>query len=74
MAGGGVMIRTLIANLMGWKIVWLKDFDGHLYRRLARPTRKGLIAKRFGLGIANVLLLPDGKLIGPSYVESWWEE
>jgi len=68
------MIRTLIAKLMGWKVVWLMDRDGETTRRLAHPTPYGWRAIRHGLGIGPVILLPEGKVTGLIYVVSWKEE
>ena len=63
---------------MGYRKVWLEDFDGELNQRWATPTRlrgrgEVLLAKRMVWG-SDVLLLPDGTVKGKTYVKRWWEE
>lgn len=68
-------MRHLIARVLGWKVVWLKDFDGELVCRLARPTPFGLRAWRMSrvLRISPVTLLDGGVVRGACYVSEWRE-
>lgn len=66
-------IRRLVALLLGWRVVWLRDYDGEVVCRLAKPTPYGMMAYRMSrlFGISPVILLPGGKVTGASYVHEW---
>jgi hypothetical protein len=66
-------MRQIVAWVLGWKVVYLMDHDGHVCQRLAEPTPFGLVAWRMSrlFRIARVLLLPDGTVTGRSYVTRW---
>lgn len=67
-------MRKLIAWILGWQVVWLRDHDGEVVRRLAQPCPfGGLIAYRMSrlFRISKVSLLPDGRVKGAFYVEEW---
>jgi hypothetical protein len=68
------MIRKLIAKLMGWKVVWLIDFNWNMCLRFAKPTGLGWKAQRLNFNIRPVILAPDGELKGGAYVVGWVEE
>lgn len=65
--------RKIIAAILGWKVVYLLDFDGEVVCRLARPTPFGASAWRMSrtFRVAHVRLLPDGTVQGASYVREW---
>lgn len=59
-----------IAKLLGREVVYLRDFDGEIVRRLAWRNPFGLFCyrhKQHGL----CLLRDDGTVCGPSYVSDW---
>jgi len=68
-------MRRLIAFALGWKVVYLLDFDGEVTKRLARPTPFGATAWRMSrsMHVGQVLLLPDGSVRGSRYVTEWAE-
>lgn len=51
--------------------VFLIDHDGAVSARLVHGFRNRLYAKRVGMGIRSVWLLPDGNVRGGCYVEKW---
>lgn len=57
--------------LLGRRSVVLIDHDEEAHARLMRGFGDHLYAKRFGFGIADVRLLPDGTTQGKSYVHAW---
>ena len=67
-------------RLLGYRKVWLEDFDGELNQRWAKPARlrdmgEVLLADRWGwLMPSRVILLPDGSVKGKAYVKKWHEE
>ena len=67
-------------RLMGYRKVWLEDFDGELNQRLAKPIqitniRGAMIANRYAWFYpVMVVLLPDGTVKGRSYVVKWHED
>jgi hypothetical protein len=67
-------MRKLIAKLMGWKVVWLIDYDGETNLRFAKPTALGWRVKRLAFNIRTVILLPEGELKNGSWVKCWIEE
>lgn len=63
-----------IASLLGRRVVFLQDYDGHVVKRWAKPTPFGLVCNRFafcGDDDTRCLLLPDGSIRGPSWVDRW---
>ena len=68
------MIKELIAKLMGWKVVWLVDFNGETNLRLAKPTGMGWRAQRLSFNVRPVILAPNGELKNGCWVTSWVEE
>lgn len=61
-----------IASLFGRRVVWLRDFDGELSKHWAKVTPFGLSCRRYlVLAETHCLLLPDGSVRGPSFVDEW---
>lgn len=65
------LIKRVAAFLSGRELVWLIDFDGEVSLRAAKRTPFGLVCNRFGFGFARCLLLPGGRVQGPSFVKQW---
>jgi hypothetical protein len=65
---------------MGYRKVWLQDFDGELNCRWATPLNlKGvgqiLVCNRYDIVFRCIVhCLPDGSVKGRSYVKRWYEE
>lgn len=57
--------------LFGRRSVILCDTDGELNARLVRGMGACCQAKRYGLGVRTVRLLPGGKICGAAYVKGW---
>lgn len=69
-------IRIWILRLQWWFLrrpsVILVDYSGDANARLVHGCfNRYRFAKRHGMGVRNVRLLPDGRLTGATYVESW---
>ncbi len=60
-----------IAGLFGRKVVYLCDHDGEVKKHWAKQTPFGLVCNRMSLVYSRCLLLPDGRVVGPCYVEKW---
>lgn len=63
-----------LAPLFGRRVVFLQDFDGKVAKRWAKPTPFGLVCNRFALSgdhDTECLLLPNGAVRGPSWVDRW---
>ena len=68
------MLRRLIARLIGWRVVYLVDFDGEITQRLAQPDGIGgwyawRMSRTFNL--RRVSLLPGGEIKPNCYVQRW---
>lgn len=65
---------------MGYRKIWLQDFDGELNCRWAYPIHLknvGIVLKcnRYDFTWKRmVTCLPDGTVMGLSYVRRWYEE
>lgn len=63
-----------LAPMFGRRVVYLQDFDGEVSKRWAKPTPFGLVCNRIGLfggRDTECLLLADGTVKGPSWVDRW---
>lgn len=67
-------------RLLGYRKVWLEDFDGELNHRWAKPIRlrglgEVLLANRLSWFLPRmVILLPNGTVEGKGFVKRWWYE
>ena len=68
MSDGVFSVFDRLGMRLGYKIVYVMDFDGSVYKRWARPTPFGYTCKSLGIAL---LLLDDGTVVGPGWVESW---
>lgn len=64
---------------LGYRKIWLVDFDGELNQRWAKPIKLAgygevLLAYRMWEIDRKVICLPGGKTIGRGYVTNWFEE
>ena len=62
---------------MGYRKVWLEDFDGELNQRWAKPIRlKGIgeVMIAYRNDWSPLSLYPDGVVRGKNYVVKWHEE
>lgn len=59
-----------IAGLLGYRVVWLLDFDGEVRKVWARVSPFGLTCGRLGFISPRILLRPDGTT-SCSWVEEW---
>jgi len=66
-------MRRLIAWVLGWRVVALRDFDGEVVFRLAEPTPFGLRCFRMSrcFRIGGCMLIDGGVVVGSRYVEEW---
>jgi len=66
-------MRKLIAFIIGWKVVALRDFDGVVVFRLAQPTPFGMRCFRMSrvFEIGSCTLLDGGRVSGCCYVHEW---
>ena len=63
-----------IARLFGRRVVYLRDFDGEVTKRWAKPTPYGMVCRRMEYVSGSMcILLAEGKVAGPVYVEEWRE-
>ena len=67
-----LLMRKIVAKLLGWKVVTLVDLDGEILVRFGIPSVPGYwYAYRFWLINRRVALMPDGTTLGLSYVTRW---
>lgn len=66
-------MRKIIAWVLGWEVIWVQQFNGKVYRRLAQPTPYGLVAYTHSrvFDIGCFVCLPDGTCSGDICVTSW---
>lgn len=63
-----------IAGLFGRRVVYLRDFDGEITKKWAKPTPFGLTCQRMALVPRSRCLLLEGcKVAGVNYVHEWKE-
>lgn len=66
------IIYRIVAFLLRRELVWLRDFDDEVVLRISRRTPFGLSCCRMWPGDRKpCLLLPDGSVRGPGYVDGW---
>lgn len=71
MGGARLFWLRFLWLALGWRYVVLTDTDGEMSARLMRGYGDFLFARRFGFGIANIRLLPEGRTEGKAYLKKW---